>query len=424
MIFTVLVLLIGKAEALTLTQKLGNEYIVTTVEQGDEVEMTFTSKVGFKFKNWVVSGVSGVDTTRETINFTIGSSNVTVEGKYIEKYTVTYNANGGEGSMSNQSIPALSSKNLTQNAFTRENYNFLGWAESANGTKKYDDGQNITPTKDLNLYALWEESVVETYPIKDIPVGAYVKYDLSSNPTVTVLGTDSGLGSGDSNNQYFYPSQYENGWKVMYNNNGQLDIVSAESVGDLKLQGADGYARAVYTLNTLCSGYVNDLATSGRSLGSTKNWLNETVTKDTADSTKSAGIIDTSDSQYPLTHANTYTNGNKGYPYNDELYKQAMPVDSSGYLISELRHTSGNVWLASRCLSTSSSSSIFGMRYVTTSGGVNNLSVYGAGSSGSTNPYSNSRGVRPVISLDSGLKVISGPECDGSTLEKAYVLSR
>ena len=111
MVLTVLVLLIGKAEALTLTQKLGDEYIVTTVEQGDEVEMTFTSKVGFKFKNWVVTGASVADTSSETINFTINNQNVTVEGKYTEKYTVTFNANGGEGSMSNQSIPALSSKN-------------------------------------------------------------------------------------------------------------------------------------------------------------------------------------------------------------------------------------------------------------------------------------------------------------------------
>ena len=156
-IFTVLVLLIGKAEALTLTQKLGDEYIVTTVEQGDEVEMTFTSKVGFKFKNWVVTGASVADTSSETINFTINNQNVTVEGKYTEKYTVTFNANGGEGSMSNQSIPALSSKNLTQNAFTRENHNFLGWAESEDGDKKYDDQESITPTSDLNLYAVWEE---------------------------------------------------------------------------------------------------------------------------------------------------------------------------------------------------------------------------------------------------------------------------
>ena len=75
---------------------------------------------------------------------------------YYYKY-VTFDANGGEGTMSNDTIE--NAKNLTANAFTRNGYTFAGWAMAPNDTIVYADGAEITATGDskgpVTLYAQW-----------------------------------------------------------------------------------------------------------------------------------------------------------------------------------------------------------------------------------------------------------------------------
>ena len=79
-------------------------------------------------------------------------------------YTVKFNANGGTGSMANQSFTYGTAKALTANAFTRTGYVFQGWATSASGGKAYNDkqkAQDLTTTSGavVNLYAVWKEIV-------------------------------------------------------------------------------------------------------------------------------------------------------------------------------------------------------------------------------------------------------------------------
>ena len=75
-------------------------------------------------------------------------------------YSVKFNANGGTGTMSNESFTYGTAKALTANAFTRTGYTFQGWATSASGAKVYSDKQsvsNLTETSGavVNLYAVW-----------------------------------------------------------------------------------------------------------------------------------------------------------------------------------------------------------------------------------------------------------------------------
>lgn len=77
-------------------------------------------------------------------------------------YTVKFNANGGTGTMANQSFTYGTAQNLKANAFTRNGYSFVGWATGANGAKVYSDKQsvnNLTTTANgtVNLYAVWKE---------------------------------------------------------------------------------------------------------------------------------------------------------------------------------------------------------------------------------------------------------------------------
>ena len=77
-------------------------------------------------------------------------------------YTISYNANGGSGSITSQEVQAGSSATLADNAFTRSNYYFKGWATSSGGSVAYRTNQSITPTGDMTLYAVWGSSTSQT----------------------------------------------------------------------------------------------------------------------------------------------------------------------------------------------------------------------------------------------------------------------
>lgn len=71
-------------------------------------------------------------------------------------YTVTFNANGGAGSMSNQSFYSNTPQALTTNVFTRTGNTFLGWNTQADGTGiSYSDGETVNNLGDVTLYAQW-----------------------------------------------------------------------------------------------------------------------------------------------------------------------------------------------------------------------------------------------------------------------------
>ena len=80
-------------------------------------------------------------------------------------YTVSYNANGGVGTMSSQSFVYDVSKALNTNAFTKEGYRFASWNTKADGSGKVYANEavvsNLTSVnlKNIVLYAQWVEDV-------------------------------------------------------------------------------------------------------------------------------------------------------------------------------------------------------------------------------------------------------------------------
>ena len=83
-------------------------------------------------------------------------------------YTVKFDANGGSGSMANESFTYDSAKALTANAFTKSGYAFAGWATNATaGAVVYADKasvKNLTAVNGgtVNLYARW---TAKTYTV-------------------------------------------------------------------------------------------------------------------------------------------------------------------------------------------------------------------------------------------------------------------
>ena len=73
-------------------------------------------------------------------------------------YTITFNANGGEGSMEPQRFEVGVDTALNTNTFTREGYKFIGWntAADGSGTAYADEGAILELTGDMTLYAQWQ----------------------------------------------------------------------------------------------------------------------------------------------------------------------------------------------------------------------------------------------------------------------------
>ena len=100
--------------------------------------------------------------------------------------SVTYHANGGDGTMSTQF--SQTAANLSTNSFSRSGYSFGGWANSSTnadvGAVAFTDGQSYAFSSDATLYAIW------------IPDAAPNQVAASGPATEQVLaktGTDSGL---------------------------------------------------------------------------------------------------------------------------------------------------------------------------------------------------------------------------------------
>ncbi|MBL8062553.1 MAG: InlB B-repeat-containing protein, partial [Anaerolineales bacterium] len=74
--------------------------------------------------------------------------------KYSLTYTVTFNANGGYGTLNDQTASSVTA--LNTNTFTRPGYAFSGWNTAANGSgTAYADGASYDFTTDITLYAQW-----------------------------------------------------------------------------------------------------------------------------------------------------------------------------------------------------------------------------------------------------------------------------
>ncbi len=83
-----------------------------------------------------------------------------VRNKTAETYTLTFDANGGEGEMESLSFEYAEYKTLPFSTFTKEGFAFMHWNTKADGTgTAYKDKSQITLKDNTTLYAQWIEYV-------------------------------------------------------------------------------------------------------------------------------------------------------------------------------------------------------------------------------------------------------------------------
>ena len=103
-------------------------------------------------------------------------------GVQLTTNTVSFDANGGTGTMEAHSFVNGVAEYLPENTFTRDGYNFLGWSTSADATvPTYTDHGQITVVEDMTLYAVWESRV----PDFTAPSGNTLTYNADAQQLVT-----------------------------------------------------------------------------------------------------------------------------------------------------------------------------------------------------------------------------------------------
>lgn len=90
-----------------------------------------------------------------------GSKTITIPP--LAKYSITYNSNGGEGSISKQDKYYGQSISLSNGSgFIRPNYEFLGWNTKADGTGTgYSPESTYSENSDVILYAQWKLTYIK-----------------------------------------------------------------------------------------------------------------------------------------------------------------------------------------------------------------------------------------------------------------------
>ena len=167
-------------------------------------------------------------------------------------YTITFNANGGEGGMEPQRFEVGVDTALNTNTFTREGYKFIGWntAADGSGTAYADEGAILELTGDMTLYAQWQ-----------IWNGWFT----------------------DVNGKQYYQNGVlqKTGWTVIDGNTYYLDTetgYAATGITTLVPNGATEEARCVFDAN----GVFQSNVTGVYSVGADTYWLNSGIIEEEA----------------------------------------------------------------------------------------------------------------------------------------------
>ena len=143
----------------------------SSVEFGTaKVVASVPTMTGYTFSGWTTS-----DATVSSGVFNMPDNDVSFTGSFVaNSYTVTYNANGGSGTMTSDSVVYNQNYSVKANSFSRSGYTFKNWNIAANGSgTSYSPSAVINITGSVTLYAQWtkydDPPPVVTYTVTYLP---------------------------------------------------------------------------------------------------------------------------------------------------------------------------------------------------------------------------------------------------------------
>ena len=155
----------------------GGEGTMDSITAGDDgyatlPECTFTAPEGKQFKCWSTSNEEPDEDEDDDVTYAAGDAVTFTDGQVLyaiwedvpaTQYTLTYDANGGEGAMDSVDYDEGTVVTLADNAFTApEGKQFKGWATSADGTEPVT---SVTIAENTTVYAIWEDVPTTQYTL-------------------------------------------------------------------------------------------------------------------------------------------------------------------------------------------------------------------------------------------------------------------
>ena len=120
---------------------------------------------------------------------TTSSCSAKIEIPALAPATITFNANGGSGTVPSEISTYVGVANtIPSNSLTRTGYTFNGWNTASDGSgTAYATGSTVTPTGDVTLYAQWQTTYVKP-EIQNLLAFRTADASGGASPTVTSTG--------------------------------------------------------------------------------------------------------------------------------------------------------------------------------------------------------------------------------------------
>ena len=152
-------------------QTEGNKVYKLTLQNGEEANALYANsgnftlpapaeREGYTFAGWFTAQADG---TQVQDDATL-TADLTLYAQWTaNSYTVTFDANGGEGSMNQQTFTYDVAQALNQNTFTRTGYSFTGWNTQAdgNGSMYGDEAEILNLTTEANGSGIWTDTCIQ-----------------------------------------------------------------------------------------------------------------------------------------------------------------------------------------------------------------------------------------------------------------------
>lgn len=134
--------------------------VTQSVTSGSSVSIYTISQAGFSRSGYTFTGwntnTSGTGTSYSPGQSYSPSRNISLYAQWERQVTLSYNSNGGSGTMSSQSCGVGETLTVKSNGFTHSGYYYFNyWSTSPSGGTRYDPGDTITMNSDVTLYARW-----------------------------------------------------------------------------------------------------------------------------------------------------------------------------------------------------------------------------------------------------------------------------
>lgn len=176
--------------------------------------------------------------------------------------TVTFDSNNGKNKEYTQTFISEKEQNLNLNCFYSSGFTFAGWNTASDGSgTSYTDGQAITITSDIKLYAQWAFAGFSDEPIEEFlthTVTFYSNSEVNQEYTQTFI---SGYEQKLNQNCFYYVAYIFSGWNTESDGSG-ISYTDGQAVtlkSDMKLYAQWTYDESVevYTLTFDSNGGEN-----------------------------------------------------------------------------------------------------------------------------------------------------------------------